>query len=114
MRIGIEYEDLTYASDYIFKLKNTAFTINENLQDSLGRANDAERAVISLLSQICTETFPAMLESSRRLLQAIATDYKRLDDNFGNHQPGGQSAGSPVSAVLEAAKKAINDALHQN
>jgi len=105
MRIGIEYEDLTYASDYIYKLKNKAIKINEPLQESLGSANDAERAVISLLSQICTETFPAMLESSRRLLQAIATDYQNLDNKFG----GKTSGGTPVSSVVETVKNAVND-----
>lgn len=83
MRIIIDYEGITYASDHIRKLKDTAFEINDCLMESLGEANAEEKEVIRLLSEICTVTFPEMLESTCRLLQAIATDFRNMDENFG-------------------------------
>ncbi len=104
MRIVIDYEGLTYASDYLARLKNQAFEINDHLQESLGMASAEEKAVIQLLTQICTETFPDMLESSRRLLQAIATDFKAMDDEFGRVSSGGVLAAAAAAVAAAAAE----------
>ena len=107
MLIYIDYEGITYASDYIFKLKNTAFEINDRLQESLGSACAAEKEVIALLSEICTTTFPEMLESSRRLLQAIATEFRKMDQYYGHTVLPGPGPGSAAGTVAGTVAKSF-------
>ncbi len=83
MPIKVDYVALRSISNTIASLKNEALEISDSLQESLGKTTEMEKKVISALSQICTTTFPAMIDSSSKLLYAIANEFERKDKKLG-------------------------------
>lgn len=106
MNIYVDYEGLTYASDYISKLRNTAIALNANLLESRGCASDSEKAIIELLSEICTVSFPSMLDSTRELIQTIIAGFKEADESFSSGAVSG-GLGAAAGIVSDAAQAAI-------
>ena len=84
MAIKVDYVKLRNISAAISGLKGQASAINDCLSQSAGKVADTEKKVISQLSQICTATFPEMIESSCRLLNAIAADFEKKDKQLGS------------------------------
>lgn len=82
MVIKVDYAILRNVSANIAKLKNEAFEIENCLLESVGNAADMEKQIIEQLKQICTVTFPAMLDSTCNLLNTIADDFEKTDRQF--------------------------------
>ena len=112
MKIAVDYEGLAYASDHILKLKNDAISVGTSLEQSLGMAASEEREVIRLLQQICTETFPEMIESSRRLIQAIITEFRRADDVSDTVPGAAQNVADAAAQAAREAAKAVSEMLN--
>ena len=108
MRISADFTDINQASDYILSLERQTIQIGYTLQGSLGRATEKERAIIMLLSQICMETFPRMLESSRELLSSIIRDFSnadRVSSSFGGTT--GEPIGSMIDKVINSGRNDV-------
>lgn len=82
MAIKVDCAKLRNVSGKIAKLKDEAFEINDCLLESAGKAADTEKEIIKMLNQICTVTFPAMLDSTCTLLNTIAADFEKTDRKF--------------------------------
>lgn len=64
---------------HLAQLSDSAINIADSLNESMGNATDAERAVILRLNEICKSTFPMMVDSSRRLISSISEGFKAAD-----------------------------------
>lgn len=81
-QIYVNCDALKEISGYIAGLREIAIEIKDCMEESVGIAAEAEKSTIDLIKKICTESFPEMVDSTVSLLNAIATDFNRMDKSF--------------------------------
>ena len=81
-QIYVNCNALKEVSSSIAGLQEIAIKINDCMEQSVGAAADTEKNTVDLIKTICTESFPDLIESTVSLLNAIATDFNRMDKSF--------------------------------
>ena len=82
MAIKVNCAELRNVSGRLAQLKAEAFEIEDCLLESTGKAAETEKEIVDQLKQICTKAFPAMIEGTCKLLNAIAADFEKMDRKF--------------------------------
>lgn len=81
-QIYVNCTALKEVSNSIAGLQEIAIEIKDCMVQSVGIAAEAEKNTVDLIKTICGESFPALINSTVKLLNAIAADFNRMDKSF--------------------------------